>query len=218
MNKWKRREGKKASIHPSAYFEFCLYSHGALIITITRRFVYFIYLFALFFPVLLFVREDNDDENDEEDSENSLESFIDEEEDEANSPSFYAEVDQAMAALPYFPLAFAKSKDEPLKFNFELAVLDSLELPCHILEPAEVTLNDTKVTFSDRKEAVQYCQQKLAPWRDQARRRTQAQSHQTLDSNTRRTMFMDEGRPLESLLKCGIEDLDQNLYRVREDR
>lgn len=172
----------------------------------------------------LFVREDNDEDGEEDgsDSQNSLDTFIvendDEEQEEGNSPSFYAEADRAITVLPYFPLAFAKSKDEPLKFNFDLALLDSLELPCPILGPGEVTVasNDTKLTFTDRKEAVQYCQQKLAPWRDQARCREQAP--QTLERDTRWTMFTDEGRSLESFLKCGVQDLDEMLYRVREDR
>ena len=173
------------------------------------------------------VRESNDEDDgdeDESDSQNSLRSFLvendDEEDDEGNTPSFYAEVQRAITVLPYFPLAFAKSKDEPLEFNFELAVLDSLELSFPILAPSEVSVatNDTKVTFTDRIEAVRYCQEKLAPWREEARCGNEARSHQTLDRNTRWTMFTDEGRSLESLLKCGVEDLDANLYRVREDR
>lgn len=121
---------------------------------------------------------------------------------------------------PYFPSAFATSPDEPRSFNFNLAVLDSLELPSPISGPGELTTPSGKITFREKKEAVQYCREKLRPWREAALDKisTPRNSTQQLTAERKEELFMGEGRSLEPYLCSGIPEMDQNLGRVREDR
>ncbi len=89
---------------------------------------------------------------------------------------------------PYFPLAFALSKDRPLSFNFDLWLLDDLALPCPILakdENVDATLQGTageKVRFGSVREAVDYCREKLKEgWF--VSRRTEAEAERDEDSS-----------------------------------
>lgn len=148
---------------------------------------------------------------------------------------------------PYFPLAFALSKDRPLAFNFDLWLLDGLTLPCPILardENIDATLQGAageKVSFGSVREAVDYCRGKLAEgWSVSQRKEAEAeegssghrdgkggegssirarksQGHSHPDLK-KEAMFRTEGKALETVLTSGREDLDANLSRVRLDR
>lgn len=137
----------------------------------------------------------------------------------------YAAIDRQREELdtvpPYFPRAFAKSNEFPLQFNFDLFLLDSLTLPCPILEKES---DDQAKKFETRLEAIDYCKTRLQQWRQENRlpvergqetARATAKSHPLIDKER---LFFSEGRPLESLMQSGVEAYDANLGRVREDR
>ena len=121
---------------------------------------------------------------------------------------------------PYFPLAFALSEETPLEFNFDLFLLDTLELSRHIAprtsgeeEPA------TNVLFQEASQAIAYCRDRLeSGWkatRPDSQESTQRLSHPGVD---KWTLFRRDGRRLTKVLKSGQAAFDANLNRVRLDR
>lgn len=127
----------------------------------------------------------------------------------------YAAVDRQLSTenqgvTPYFPVAFAKSLDEPLEFDFSRRVLDDLRLP-RGLSPED---QDGPVVFGDASQAVRYLREHLSGWEDAVV--TSPDSAQEVLS--KEALFKEEGSALRDLLVSGDEALDANLDKVRLDR
>ena len=69
------------------------------------------------------------------------------------------EMAESEAVQPYFPLAFAKSPEQPLEFDFDLFLLDKLNLPRPILQPSE-----GEQLFASREELIDHCKAELDAW------------------------------------------------------
>ena len=111
----------------------------------------------------------------------------------------------------YFPLAFAKSGEERMQFNFELHFLDKLKLPCPIGAD-----DGPELTFGTRAEAVGYLRQEVKDW-------VSAQAETTPDETTeaalrKEDLFGSEGEALAPVLTTGVAELDANVDSVRLDR
>ena len=126
------------------------------------------------------------------------------------------EMAESEAVQPYFPLAFAKSPEQPLEFDFDLFLLDKLKLPRPILQPSE-----GEQVFASREELIDRCKAELdALLRDRTRYRPRPREKADHLAKKpirllKRTLFMSEGRPL---IRSGVESFDANLACVREDR
>lgn len=124
----------------------------------------------------------------------------------------------------YFPLAFALSRDEPLKFNFDLRVLDDLHLPRAIGAPGREPSEDTPVTFADASQASAYLRQHLAAWDVPPEERPAGTSTSNSAPSqigapiSKRALFASDCQSLASALRSGEDHLDANLDRVRLDR
>jgi len=129
--------------------------------------------------------------------------------------------------IPYFPTALAV-KDQPLEFNFELHLLDTLSLPCEIVPREEMDLVPSAgeqpvpepIHFQNTAEAVQYCNQKIkAGWmKHSVSGESSTQKRLSHPELNKERMFQQEGKPLQHLLGSGIGELDANLQNVRLDR
>lgn len=138
----------------------------------------------------------------------------------AGSPLNYPALEglfEARGVDPYFPLAYARSRDSPLEFNFNMAVLDDLRLPRRLAADRETPEDDQDqpVVFGDSSEAVRYLQQNTAGWEPQNRPAVRWSRGATLSL---RGLFDEEGTALSPMLESGIASLDQNLSDVRLDR
>lgn len=122
---------------------------------------------------------------------------------------------------PYFPLAFAVSSEKPLEFNFDLFLLDTLELPRHIAARTSGEEHPaTAVTFTGAEQAITYCTQRLeSGWKatrpTASQEFTQRLSHPGID---KRTLFRRDGQRLTKVLKSRQAAFDANLNLVRLDR
>lgn len=128
---------------------------------------------------------------------------------------------------PYFPVALAVSRERPLRFNFQLRLLDSLSLPSPLVSRKDTILipadqePDEPVKFADTAEAIAYCQDHLSSgWRLQekggnASGRRGRPSHPELEKES---LFRQEGRSLRHLITSGLQDFDSKLDDVRLDR
>lgn len=136
----------------------------------------------------------------------------------------YAALDgllEGRGLAPYFPLAYARSREEPLVFDFNMAVLDQLSLP-RSLAPDRSSPEDDEdqpVVFRDAAEAVRYLRQKTAGWESVERTAQPSSSQEPRGAPlSLRGLFEEEGTALAPMLASGIASLDQNLQEVRLDR
>ena len=178
-------------------------------------------------------RNSGGDDEDEEEQEDLYEEAQPKTQESVNdTPGLHQRVDQMHEAsgtdfvVPYFPTALAV-KDNPLEFNFDLRLLDTLSLPCEIdsredmaLVPSVGTQRGAEpIHFQSTAEAIAYCSEKLkAGWMQKSAEESSAHkrlSHPDLDKEG---LFGQEGKPLQHLLESGIGELDTNLQKVRLDR
>jgi len=131
--------------------------------------------------------------------------------------------------VPYFPAALAVSSECPMRFNFDLRLLDDLRLPCQLVARTEVSMVPSgeddqprqPVTFKTSEEAISYCEERLREgWlvgsdAGDERSRKKRLSHPELKKEQ---LFQQEGKNLDNLLASGIPELDLALDKVRLDR
>lgn len=174
----------------------------------------------------------DDEEEEEEEGDLDEEATCKTQESVNDPPGLHQRVDQMHEAsgtdfvVPYFPTALAV-KDNPLEFNFDLRLLDTLSLPCRIDSREDMALVPSVGTrpaaepihFQSTAEAIAYCSEKLkAGWMQKSAEESSAHkrlSHPDLDKER---LFGQEGKPLQHLLGSGIGELDANLQKVRLDR
>lgn len=144
-----------------------------------------------------------------------------------DSPGLHQRVDNMHAnsgtdfVAPYFPTALAKSREQPLEFNFDMRFLDSLTLPCEIVSRENMELvvdfssTPEPVKFHTTADAITYSQEKIQDWKADKSTSHRRLSHPDLNKDR---LFEEEGRALEHLLMSGIASLDCNLKKVRQDR
>lgn len=179
---------------------------------------------------------DDDEEGEKAEASEAEDDFIQADEDVPDDPPMrHASIDQAQRdsgddfRTPYFPKALAVSSDRPLRFNFDLRLLDSLSLPCELVAREEAALVPAarespteSVGFRNSTQAIAYCQERLRTgWlvknKDDTRNRAEKRqlSHPELDKER---LFRQEGSALHQLLSRGLEQFDSSLRDVRLDR
>lgn len=123
--------------------------------------------------------------------------------------------DEALLAEPYFPVGLARTPEDPLEFNFQLFLFDSLTLS-HELFPDD---QEAQVTFENLEECRQYCQ-RYAEERQRWCTQQQASADRTEEWRSRldkEAIFRQAGRPLAAQLSAGNELLDGHLEELRLD-
>ena len=178
--------------------------------------------------------EEDSDSNDDEDEQPTAQDaqFIagdDEEEALASTPSEHRRLDAALMeqeaerVMPYFPRAFAVSEERPLQFNFNLFLLDCLDLPRHIHARDSQEPNPSQaVVFTNVAGAIAYCTERL----ERGWRRTASSQQEPLLPSARLShpgvdkwaLFRSDGKRLTKSLQSGQPALDENLNKVRLDR
>ncbi|KAK3729296.1 hypothetical protein QZH41_002214 [Actinostola sp. cb2023] len=156
---------------------------------------------------------ETDDSDDEVSS--GEERFIanSDEDEEQGIDANYAALDgllELRGVKPYFPLAFAQSRDEPLQFNFDLRVLDGLRLPCSLTADAIHRGQDEPVSFASAEEAIGYLQRGISEWTDSLRNSNDRPDGHGVPLSIH-ALFFQEGRPLGDMLTSGKAELDVNL-------
>lgn len=175
---------------------------------------------------------DDEDEDDDEEGEDEDQDVGDEEQ-EQDSQGFHRRVDAMHQAsgtdfvAPYFPLALAVSRECPLRFNFDLRLLDDLRLPCELVSRREMSMlpsgegaSQQEVSFNTCEEAVTYCRERLQQgWLlDSAERDSGKRARLSHPELQKERLFQQEGRSLSTALASGIPELDLALDHVRLDR
>ena len=145
---------------------------------------------------------------------------------EESSQSFYWQQDAASLQMdtecmePYFPLALAESIDQPLAFNFDLFVLDSLVLPRHIVPRDLQEEVSNAVLFDNAASAISYCTKRLERgWKDtRPAADPTAGKRQTHPKVNKWELLHCHGARLTKALTSGQALFDANLNRIRLDR
>lgn len=127
---------------------------------------------------------------------------------------------------PYFPLALAVDVDRPLEFNFDLWLMDSLELPREICsrEEQRPVLQDresepAKVSFHSSSEAMEYVRHKIMQgWSIGQEDSTTVQARLSHPGIDKWSLFKQHGSSLEPRLHSTQPAYDHNLRLVRMDR
>ena len=121
---------------------------------------------------------------------------------------------------PYFPLALGESIDQPLAFNFDLFVLDSLVLPRHIVPRDSQEEVSNAVLFDNAASAISYCTERLERrWKDtRPAADPTAGKRQTHPKVNKWELPHCHGARLTKALTSGQALFDANLNHIRLDR
>ena len=116
-------------------------------------------------------------------------------------------------APPYFPVGLAKAQDQPTQFNFEMFLFDTLTLPRGLFPEDD----SEEVTFSDTKQAVEYCERYATGRARELVESREADQAETMRANLcKEDMFNTSGQPISNLI-TGNDTFDANLDKLRVD-
>lgn len=177
----------------------------------------------------------SDDDDEDEEEEDAAEEDATSEPEIEDDAGFHMRVDamhreagSSEFVAPYFPLALAVSAEQPLEFNFDLWLMDSLKLPREIHsreeQPAFISEEERRappaeVAFENSREAVEYCRQKIeVGWGVKVRDPAGGQQRLTHPRIDKHQLFVNHGRSLAKFLGSGEEAFDGNLRSVKMDR
>ncbi|KAL9989677.1 hypothetical protein ACROYT_G004247 [Oculina patagonica] len=110
---------------------------------------------------------------------------------------------------PYFPVALARSQEQPTQFNFELFMFDTLTLPRGLFSEEE----REEVTFQDTKECVEYCERYVSDCEKELGRLQEEDQRANL---SKEEMFRASGQSIANL-RTGNDTFDANLDKLRVD-